>query len=206
MRTVLALSLALPFAAQGALAHGGEHGSKVLTAGRYTAKVKALVCGACAKNIRDTARAFPGIESVSVDEKSSKLNFTVGPDAHVNVAKLQAALKASSEEMGMGADYSLRNIRGNDSEGSKYKMRVDSQTHFYRFDANGNPIVAAPENKPGRNASRQLARSADAAEQKPAARAPEASQEVYVCPMGDYRGPKTADGKCPKCGMDLLRK
>lgn len=29
---------------------------------------------------------------------------------------------------------------------------------------------------------------------------------VWVCPMGDYSGPKTADGKCPKCGMDLVEK
>jgi hypothetical protein len=32
------------------------------------------------------------------------------------------------------------------------------------------------------------------------------SQAVWVCPMGDYSGPKTADGKCPKCGMDLVEK
>jgi uncharacterized paraquat-inducible protein A len=31
-------------------------------------------------------------------------------------------------------------------------------------------------------------------------------QTVWVCPMGDYSGPKTADGKCPKCGMDLVEK
>ncbi len=33
-----------------------------------------------------------------------------------------------------------------------------------------------------------------------------AAQSVWVCPMGDYSGPKTADGKCPKCGMDLVQK
>ncbi|HTC19821.1 MAG TPA: heavy metal-binding domain-containing protein [bacterium] len=33
-----------------------------------------------------------------------------------------------------------------------------------------------------------------------------AVQAVWVCPMGDYSGPKTADGKCPKCGMDLVEK
>ncbi len=26
---------------------------------------------------------------------------------------------------------------------------------------------------------------------------------IWVCPMGDYKGPKTADGKCPTCKMDL---
>ncbi len=28
---------------------------------------------------------------------------------------------------------------------------------------------------------------------------------VWVCPMGDYSGPRTKDGKCPKCGMDLVK-
>ena len=31
-------------------------------------------------------------------------------------------------------------------------------------------------------------------------------KEVWVCPMGHYSGPKTADGKCPTCGMDLEKK
>ncbi len=31
------------------------------------------------------------------------------------------------------------------------------------------------------------------------------SKEVWACPMGDYVGAKTADGKCPQCGMDLVR-
>lgn len=29
---------------------------------------------------------------------------------------------------------------------------------------------------------------------------------VYVCPMGEYSGPKTKDGRCPKCGMALSLK
>ena len=33
-----------------------------------------------------------------------------------------------------------------------------------------------------------------------------AAQEVWVCPMGDYSGPKTTDGKCPNCKMDLVLK
>ncbi len=28
---------------------------------------------------------------------------------------------------------------------------------------------------------------------------------VWVCPMGDYSGPQTKDGKCPKCGMNLVK-
>lgn len=32
-----------------------------------------------------------------------------------------------------------------------------------------------------------------------------AANSVWVCPMGDYTGAKTADGKCPKCGMELVK-
>lgn len=38
----------------------------------------------------------------------------------------------------------------------------------------------------------------------PALRAPEV-KATYVCPMGDYSGPNTPDGRCPKCGMDLQK-
>lgn len=126
IKTLLALTLALPLATHGAPTHEGDHGSKMLTSGRYTAKAKALVCGACAKKITDTARAFPGIKNVTVDEKSSTLNFTVDPDAHVDAAKLQAALKASSDEMGMGADYTLLNIRKADKTKGKKQARPKS--------------------------------------------------------------------------------
>ena len=29
---------------------------------------------------------------------------------------------------------------------------------------------------------------------------------TWYCSMGDYSGPKTADGKCPNCGMALIEK
>jgi rubrerythrin len=32
------------------------------------------------------------------------------------------------------------------------------------------------------------------------------AKETWVCPMGHYSGPKTSDGKCPKCGMGLVEK
>ncbi|MDE2039855.1 MAG: cation transporter [Elusimicrobia bacterium] len=82
-----------------------------LVSGAYSAKAKALICGACAKKIKETAGAFPGVKNVSVDAKSSTLRFDVAPGQKVEVAKLQAALKAASDDMGMGADYSLSDIR-----------------------------------------------------------------------------------------------
>lgn len=130
MRNILIMALAvamMPLQATTVRAHEG-HGQEeapapaTLSTGRYTAKVKALVCGACAKKIAQTARAFPGLQNVSVDEKSSALRFAVEPDVQVDVAKLQAAMKAASDEMGMGADYTLSDIRKAGSQKKKKKV------------------------------------------------------------------------------------
>lgn len=65
------------------------------------------------------------------------------------------------------------------------------------FEQDGMSMVKVE--KIGKAGSPQAAVSSDAA-------AGNAGQAVWVCPMGDYSGPKTADGKCPKCGMDLVQK
>ena len=41
---------------------------------------------------------------------------------------------------------------------------------------------------------------------QPAAKGAAAQEGGYVCPMGDYSGPRTKDGRCPKCGMNLQKK
>lgn len=43
-----------------------------------------------------------------------------------------------------------------------------------------------------------------AAKAKKTKKSKKAVKAVWACPMGDYSGPKTKDGKCPKCGMDLV--
>lgn len=53
--------------------------------------------------------------------------------------------------------------------------------------------------------SQPTAVSTPAAKVKKAKKSKKAAKEVWVCPMGDYKGPKTADGKCPTCGMDLVK-
>lgn len=35
---------------------------------------------------------------------------------------------------------------------------------------------------------------------------PKETKEVWICTMGCYEGPKTKDGRCPKCGMNLEKK
>lgn len=53
---------------------------------------------------------------------------------------------------------------------------------------------------------RQEAADPMAAAQGQAADRSPSQQAVYACPMGDYHGPMTQDGRCPKCGMTLQKK
>lgn len=79
--------------------------------GRYTAQVKAIICGACAPKILETVKGFPGIEGAEVDRDKSQLTFTVKAGSKVSFDKLQAKLKAASDDMGMGADYTLHDLK-----------------------------------------------------------------------------------------------
>src|ERR1017187_9933326 len=101
--TIGVLTLSGAYAADGTVAN-------VLEAGTYTAKVAAIPCEACPPVIEKTFKAQPGIDQVSVDQKTSSLTFTVKPGAQVQLPDLQSALKAASDQMGMGADYQLHDI------------------------------------------------------------------------------------------------
>ena len=59
--------------------------------------------------------------------------------------------------------------------------------------------LAADMATPGPTPAPKAAKAAKKSKAKPA------SKETWACPMGDYKGPKTADGKCPNCKMDLLK-
>lgn len=83
----------------------------VLKTGKYTAHVAAIPCEGCPPVIEQTMLAQPGIATAKADQKTSTLLFTIKPDAQVNVSDLQKALKAASDQMGMGADYSLKGIQ-----------------------------------------------------------------------------------------------
>ena len=83
----------------------------VLQAGTYTAHVAAIPCEGCPPIIESTMLSQKGIASAKADQKTSTLAFTVKPEARVKVSDLQKALKAASDQMGMGADYSLKNIK-----------------------------------------------------------------------------------------------
>jgi copper chaperone CopZ len=85
--------------------------SKNLAAGTYSAKVKALVCEGCAPLVEETLSKHPGLDAVSVDQQTSTVKFTVKPDSKITLAQLQKELKASADQMGMGADYSLNDVK-----------------------------------------------------------------------------------------------
>jgi hypothetical protein len=86
-------------------------GARILTPGNYSARVTAIPCEACPPEIVRTLKAQPGIDGISVDPKASTVQFTVKPGAPIPLVDLQKALKAASDQMGMGADYQLKDVK-----------------------------------------------------------------------------------------------
>jgi rubrerythrin len=71
-------------------------------------------------------------------------------------------------------------------------------TTFGRADEASNPSTGSTPSTASTNAPQPVKAKVKKSKKK-------AARETWVCPMGDYTGPKTADGKCPKCGMDLVK-
>ena len=82
-----------------------------LKGGRYSAKVAAIPCGGCPPLIQKTMLQQEGIEMASADQKTSILTFQVKEGSAVKLVELQVALKAASDQMGMGADYGLQDVK-----------------------------------------------------------------------------------------------
>jgi len=100
---LLAMISAAPIAAQ--------QSKDVLTAGTYTAKVKAIVCSGCGPLIKQTLEKMKEIDSVSVDSEKKTVQFAVKKSNTVKLSDLQEALKAASDKMGMGANYELFDLK-----------------------------------------------------------------------------------------------
>lgn len=100
---LLAMLAAIPAAAQ--------KGPEVLKAGEYTAKVKAITCGGCGPLIKQTMEKMKEISSVNVDSTSKTVQFAVKKDATIKLADLQKALNGAAKGMGMGADYTLLDLK-----------------------------------------------------------------------------------------------
>jgi len=107
----LTLMLSLPLSAADKPKTVAAAKDQTLAAGSYSATVKAIVCEGCAQFITETLKKNPALETISVDPKAKTVSFTVKKSATVKVSELQKALKLSAAEMGMGADYSLSDIK-----------------------------------------------------------------------------------------------
>ena len=110
-RMPIVLMLVLLVASATATLADEDSRSAALKEGSYTAKVTALTCDACAPEVKKTLSGIEGVGSVSVDTKTRTVTFTIEKGANVTEAALQKALKAASDKMGMGADYTLHEIK-----------------------------------------------------------------------------------------------
>jgi copper chaperone CopZ len=110
--SMTALIAAALLAAQGFAATAGAKSSKgVLKEGSYAASVTGLMCEGCPPAVEKALKSFPGVEGVSVSQEKATVTFKIKKGAAVKLTKLQAALKAAADKMGMGADYSLRDLK-----------------------------------------------------------------------------------------------
>ncbi|MBI4396583.1 MAG: heavy-metal-associated domain-containing protein [Elusimicrobia bacterium] len=91
--------------------HGAKSQDQSLTSGYYTARVGAITCDGCGPLIEKTMRQVPGIGAAQVDAKTATVKFTVMEGKKVPLADLQKALKLAADQMGMGADYGLSEIK-----------------------------------------------------------------------------------------------
>ena len=81
----------------------------LLAAGKYTAKVKSIVCDECGQRIKQAMENTQSVDSVVVDSKASAVRFQV--KKAVKLGDLQSALKTAATKMGMGADYTLSDVK-----------------------------------------------------------------------------------------------
>jgi hypothetical protein len=113
LRTVVVIAAVV--AAIGATTVITRAAENVLSAGTYTAKVKALVCRGCGPLVKKTMEGLKAIEAASVDQQTSTLEFKVKKDNSIKVSEIQTALKAAADKMGMGADYTLSDVKAKSS-------------------------------------------------------------------------------------------
>lgn len=107
MKRIIGIVLAMGMA--GAVFAEAPKKSQVLKEGHYTAKLKPFVCSGCPAFVEKAMAEINGIDSVAVE--GATVHFTVKKGAAVNLADLQKNLKTYADKMGMGADYSLSDIK-----------------------------------------------------------------------------------------------
>ncbi|TXH29781.1 MAG: hypothetical protein E6Q99_00260 [Elusimicrobia bacterium] len=82
-----------------------------LAPGGYGATLPAFVCGGCAEWVQGHLAKDKRLTGVAVDPASRALTFRVKPGAPVTAAELQKALDAAATQMGMGADYTMTELK-----------------------------------------------------------------------------------------------
>jgi hypothetical protein len=105
------LNFGMVFAQQDRSGGSNMQSKDMLMPGTYTAKVKAIVCEGCGPMIQKTLQNFKEVEAVTVDQKSKTVQFSVKKDSMTTVSALQKALDRAAKSMGMGADYTLSDIK-----------------------------------------------------------------------------------------------
>jgi hypothetical protein len=106
------LSFGIVFAQQRNPSGSGQQSKELLLmTGTYAAKVKAIVCGMCGPLIQKTLQDFKEVEAVTVDQKNSTVQFSIKKSGMINLSSLQKALDAAAKSMGMGADYTLSDVK-----------------------------------------------------------------------------------------------
>ncbi|MBL0059453.1 MAG: hypothetical protein IPP35_10165 [Elusimicrobia bacterium] len=82
-----------------------------LSPGRYSATIKAFVCGGCAEWVESHLQSQKSLENVKAVQETKALSFTVKKGAKVKRSDVQKVLDAAAKEMGMGADYEMTALR-----------------------------------------------------------------------------------------------
>ena len=86
-------------------------GDDLLAPGRYTGTIKAFVCGGCAEWVQSKLSAVKALDQVTADQKTREVQFTVKKEAKVKQGDIQKVLDAAAKEMGMGADFTLTELK-----------------------------------------------------------------------------------------------
>ncbi len=86
-----------------------ESKADFLAVGAYTAKVKPFVCGGCAEWVKERLMSISGLSNVKVEQSTARVEFTL--DKPVSRKLIQKTLDGAAHEMGMGADYTLGDLK-----------------------------------------------------------------------------------------------
>lgn len=86
-----------------------ESKADLLAVGAYTAKLKAFACGGCAEWVKEQLSSVSGLNNVRVDQATARVEFTL--EKPVSRKLIQKTLDGAAHEMGMGADYTLGDLK-----------------------------------------------------------------------------------------------